>query len=115
MRTAWTRAHLGMVKMFPRALSWVPPRRRRQVRPEGAVGPHTRVLARDEPHFHAWLGQNVPARERRRYAYLASPHDLTGFRGRVLVLSGSGRRTDATDVVAAVEARVQCGAVRWAA
>ena len=119
MRSALASAHLGMVRLFPGALSWVPARRRRQLRPDtatgGSTGPHTRVLARNEPQFHAWLGQNVSPVERRGYAYLARAQDLEEFRGRVLVLPGARGRADVAEVVEAVEARVHCGAVRWAA
>ncbi len=107
--------HLNVVQRFPRALSWIPPRRRNQVRTGNPAGPHTWVLARDEARFHAWLGQNVPAAERKGYAYLADPEELEGFRGPVLVLPGAWRRTDAAPMVDAIEKRVHCGAVRWAA
>lgn len=115
MKGALTFAHLNMVRMFPGIVSWVPRRRRERVRTDNDHGPHTRVMARDEARFHAWLGQNVPAGERSDYAFLAGPDDLDHFRGRVLVLPGAWSRPDANEMVELVEARVHCGAVRWAA
>ena len=115
MRYAMAVMHLSIARHFPQIMSWVP-RRRRAAGPHAANdGPDTLVLARSEPAFHAWLGLNIPAGERRRYAYLAAPEDLRGFRGRVLVLPGAAARHDASDLVEAIEPRVQCGAVRWAA
>lgn len=115
MKGALAIMHLNMVHMFPRFLSWVPPRRRKQVRHADSGRPHTLVLARDLPRYHAWLGQNVPAAERKDYAFLSGEDDLEGFRGRIALLPGAWRRPDVGEVVEAVEPRVQCGAVRWAA
>jgi hypothetical protein len=115
MRSALTTVHLGMVQLFPRVLSWVPPRRRGQLRTTQSDGPHTRVLAPDEARYWAWLGQNVPPGDRSGYAYLAHVSDLDGFRGQVRVLRGAASRKDAPELVEAIEARVNCGAVRWAA
>ena len=82
MRYAMAVMHLSIARHFPQIMSWVP-RRRRAAGPHAANdGPDTLVLARSEPAFHAWLGLNIPAGERRRYAYLAAPEDLRGFRGR---------------------------------
>ena len=106
--------HLGMVQRFPRLVNWVPRRRRAQVRSYNESGPDTMVIARSEAAFYAWLGQR-PAHERSRYAYLDSPEQLTEFRGRVYVLKGGWARKDAVQLVEAVEPRVQCGYVRWAA
>jgi len=107
--------HLGMVRSFPGAFSWVPRRRRGQVShtQNGAVD--TLVLSRNEAAFYAWRGRTVPAGDRSRFAYLASAEDLVGFRGRVLVLPGAWTREDVTTLVEAIEPRVQCGMMSWAA
>lgn len=115
MNGAMTFAHLSMVRMFPGVISWVPRRRRGRVRTDDYRGPHTRVMARDEARFHAWLGQNVSAADRAGYAFLEGPADLERFRGRVLVLPGAWSHPDASEMVDLIEARVHCGAVRWAA
>jgi hypothetical protein len=74
----------------------------------------TLVFAKSEAAFYAWVGQNVPADERARYEYLTH-ETLEGFRGRVLVISGAWARKDVAELVEAVEPRVQCGMLKWAA
>lgn len=115
MNGAVAALHLGMVQRFPRIVSWVPRRRRAQVRCNAQSGPDTLVLAKSEAAFYAWLGQKVPASERSRYTFLASTETLKGFRGRVLVLPGAWARKDAAELVEAIEPRVQCGRLQWAA
>lgn len=115
MKTAMAAMHLSVAKRFPGVLSWVPRRRRSAGHGTRGAGPDTLVLARSEAAFHAWLGLDVRSTERHRYAYLASPADLDGFRGSVLVLPGGRARGDVADLVASIEPRVQCGMLRWAA
>ena len=114
MSSALAVLHLNMVHRFPRAFSWVPRRRRGQVGHAREGGTDTLVLARNAAAFYAWLGQNVPAEERSRYAFLESETTLSGFRGRVLVLRGGWSRKDVAALVAAIEPRVQCGTLSWA-
>jgi len=115
MSSALAMLHLSMVHKFPRAFSWVPRRRRGQVGHADEGGIDTLVLAKDAPAFYAWLGQNVTPKDRSRYAYLESEMTLPGFRGRVLVLRGGWSREDAAALVRAIEPRVQCGTLSWAA
>jgi len=107
--------HLSMVRRFPRAFSWVPRRRRGQVK-HGSEGElNTLVLAKNAAAFYAWLGSHVPAAERGRYSYIESEKTLSGFQGRVLVLSGGWARHDVAELVGAIEPGVQCGRLSWAA
>ena len=115
MSSAMAALHLGMVQRFPRAFSWVPQRRRKQVAHNIDAGPEVLVLAKSEPVYYAWVGQNVAPENRSRYAYLASREALVDFRGHVLVLPGAWNRKDAPALVEAIEPRVQCGQLSWAA
>ena len=115
MSSAIAAVHLNMVQRFPRAFSWVPRRRRRQVAHNIDAGPDTVVMAKSEPSFYAWVGQNVAPKDRSRFAYLASEDELVDFRGRVLVLPGAWNRKDAATLVQAIEPRVQCGQLSWSA
>lgn len=114
MKSALALMHLNMVHRFPAALSWVPRRRRGQAQGERRNELDTLVFAKSEAAFYAWLGQNVPAAERAQYEYLTQ-ESLKEFRGRVLVISGASARKDAAELVEAVEPRVQCGMLKWAA
>ena len=115
MKHAISVMHLNMVRRFPGVLSWVPRRRRRQVRGADESGPDTLVLARNEGTYLAWLGQNVPVGERSRYAYLASVEDLRDFRGTVLLRPGGWSRQDIVELLDVIEPCVHSGRMAWAA
>ena len=115
MSSALAVLHLNIVYRFPKALSWVPRRRRGQAGVAGESSPDTLVLAKSAPAFHAWVGENVSPGERSRYAFLESEETLSGFRGRIQVISGGWSRRDVGRLVAAIEPAVQCGRMCWAA